>query len=61
MLRLIQGGRVSGREEQPIALSASSDTPEMTPTLAKVFVGIFRRLLAEDRAAAGERERTRAA
>lgn len=52
MLRLIKGGTVPGREEEPVTVSAGSDNPEMTPALAKVFAGIFQRLLSEENAAA---------
>lgn len=48
MLQLIRSGAVAGREEQSVTVSASSDDPEMTPALAKVFAGIFQRLLFEE-------------
>ncbi|MDA8381250.1 MAG: hypothetical protein M0020_10615 [Actinomycetota bacterium] len=50
MLWLIRGGIVAGSEEEPVTISAGSDSPEMTPALARVFVGIFQRLLAEENA-----------
>lgn len=50
MFRLIRGGVMAGGEEEPVAVSAASDIPEMTPALARVFVGIFQRLLAEENA-----------
>jgi hypothetical protein len=52
VLRLIRGGVVARREQGPVTISADSDNPEMTPTLAKVFVGIFQRLASEERAVA---------
>jgi len=51
VLRLIRGGVVAGREQGPVTISADSDNPEMTPTLAKVFAGIFQRLVSEEKAA----------
>lgn len=37
-------------EERPVTVSTASDCPEMTPALAKVFAGIFQRLLSEENA-----------
>ena len=37
-------------EGGPVTISAASDSPDMTPALARVFVGIFQRLLSEEHA-----------
>ena len=50
MLRLIRGGKVAVSEGGPVTISAASDSPDMTPALARVFAGIFQRLLAEENA-----------
>ena len=37
------------RDAEPLTVSAESDPPMMTPGLARVFAGIFQRLLAQQR------------
>ena len=49
MLRLIRGGNMATRDGEPLTVSADSDPPVMTPGLARVFAGIFQRLLSEQR------------
>jgi hypothetical protein len=43
-------GMAAEGEERPVTVSTASDRPEMTPALAKVFAGIFQRLLSEENA-----------
>jgi hypothetical protein len=47
MLRLIQGSGMGSPDPQPLTLSGDSESPIMTPGLARVFAGIFQRLAAE--------------
>jgi hypothetical protein len=37
------------RDAEPLTVSGESDAPVMTPGLARVFAGIFQRLLVEQR------------
>jgi hypothetical protein len=48
MLRLIRGGGMA-TDGEPLSVSADSDPPVMTLGLARVFAGIFQRLLVEKR------------
>lgn len=61
MLRFIRGGAMPGREDQPVTINPSSESPIMTPALTQVFVGIFRRLLTVERSRARAPETGRAA
>lgn len=47
MLRLIRGCGMAGRDAEPLTVSEDSDAPVMTQRLARVFAGIFQRLLVE--------------
>jgi len=49
MLRLLRRSGMATRDAEPLTVSAESDPPVMTPGLARVFAGIFQRLLAQQR------------
>ena len=48
------------RDAEPLTVSAESDAPVMSPGLARVFAGIFQRLLAEQRSTPEQRGETAA-
>ena len=60
MLRLIQGSGMGSPDPPPLTVSGDSESPIMTPGLARVFAAIFQRLAAEQREEAKRRDGTAA-